>query len=459
MVSSAITGSSRVTSQDVSMVATNVKAGKVNSFGDVMAKSLADNSSVSNDSSSKVDVAVTKESAKTNEPEPVKDEKVDENVTLDKADDAATNEKEEVVAETEEAAKDILEKIKEELNVTDEELAECMEVLGMSLADLLQPGNILKLVMEVTGTQDAMMMVTDADLSESLKNILDYAGARINELADQLNMTSGELQTMLESMETVQTDVEGQVDVAVSEEVVAEKNVSDEIVTEEVVQDETTSESVEDVVASKITVNNTSKSSAENSMNNSNDPQGQMMNSEPKADEVTVHTTISDAVSQLSQSFEAVLGQDVTGVNPADVVRQVVDSIKLNNTQMLQSIEVQLNPENLGKVNVLVSVREGVITAQIMTENEQVKRAIESQMTILKETFEAQGVKVEAVEVTVQSHAFENNQAFDDDKQQDNATSKARKKINLDGLNFDEEEEETAVAAAVHENSSVEYLA
>ncbi len=459
MVSAAITGSSRIASQDVSMVATNVKAGKVNSFGDVMAKSLADNSSVSNDSSSKMDVVAAKEPAKADNAEPVKEDKVDESVSLDKADDAATNEKEEVVAETEEAAKDILEKIKEELNVSDEELAECMEVLGMSLADLLQPGNILKLVMEVTGTQDAMMMVTDADLSESLKNILDYAGARINELADQLNMTSGELQTMLESMDMTQTDVEGPVDMAVSEETVAQNNVSDEIVTEEVVQDEATPETVEDVIASKITVNNTSESNQGSSMNNSNDSQKQMMNSESKSDEVAVHTTISDAVSQLSQSFEAVMGQDVAGVNQADVVRQVVDSIKLNNTQMLQSIEVQLNPENLGKVNVLVSVREGVITAQIMTENEQVKRAIESQMTTLKETFEAQGVKVEAVEVTVQSHAFENNQAFDDNKEQENATSKARKKINLEGLNFEEEEEEATASVAVHENSSVEYLA
>ena len=459
MVSAAITGSSRITSQDVSMVATNVKAGKVNSFGDVMAKSLADNSSVSNDSSSKMDVVSAKEPVKADNAESVKQDKAGDSVALDKADDAATNEKEEVVAETEEAAKDILEKIKEELNVSDEELAECMEVLGMSLADLLQPGNILKLVMEVTGTQDAMMMVTDADLSESLKNILDYAGARINELADQLNMTSGELQTMLESMDMTQTDVEGLVDMTVSEETVARNNVSDEIVTEEVVQDEATSETVEDVIASKITVNNTSESNQENGMANSNDSQKQMMNSESKSDEVAVHTTISDAVSQLSQSFEAVMGQDVAGVNQADVVRQVVDSIKLNNTQMLQSIEVQLNPENLGKVNVLVSVREGVITAQIMTENEQVKRAIESQMTTLKETFEAQGVKVEAVEVTVQSHAFENNQAFDDNKEQENATSKARKKINLEGLNFEEEEEEATASVAVHENSSVEYLA
>lgn len=37
-------------------------------------------------------------------------------------------------------------------------------------------------------------------------------------------------------------------------------------------------------------------------------------------------------------------------------------------------MEIQLTPETLGKVNVLVSVREGVVTAQLNVQNEQVKK-------------------------------------------------------------------------------------
>ena len=51
--------------------------------------------------------------------------------------------------------------------------------------------------------------------------------------------------------------------------------------------------------------------------------------------------------------------QNEVDVKPADIVRQVVDSIKLNVTSQLKSMEIALNPENLGKVNLLVSVREG----------------------------------------------------------------------------------------------------
>ncbi|MBQ4282516.1 MAG: flagellar hook-length control protein FliK [Lachnospira sp.] len=441
MVSSAITGSSRIASADVTQFATNVKTGKVNSFSDVMAKSLADNSSVGNRTSSGSEVMAVKDTVKTEKAEPVKDNAVDKDTEIDRTDDYGTDRKEEVVSESEEAAKDILEKIQEELNVSEEELNECMEVLGLSLLDLLQPGNILKLVMEVTGAQDAMFMVTDADLSAALKNILDYAGIRIGELADQLDMTPGNLQSMLESLGD-EADDDGK-----AEELVE-------------VNADAGSETVEDVIASKITVNNTEKPGAENNSNNSANSQNQMMEQAEGKAEVPVNS-MSDMVSQLSQNFEAALNLNVDSINQADVVRQVVDSIKLNNTQALQSIEIALNPENLGKVNVLVSVREGVITAQIMTENEQVKRAIESQLSTLKETFESQGVKVEAVEVTVQSHAFENHQGFEENRDNDHTTSKARKKINLDNLNFDEEvdEAEESAATLVNENSSVEYLA
>ena len=40
----------------------------------------------------------------------------------------------------------------------------------------------------------------------------------------------------------------------------------------------------------------------------------------------------------------------------------------------------------------------------------EVKAALENQLTALKEQFNNQGIKVEAVEITVQSHGFESEQ-------------------------------------------------
>ena len=72
-------------------------------------------------------------------------------------------------------------------------------------------------------------------------------------------------------------------------------------------------------------------------------------------------------------------------------------------------VEMQLHPASLGTLHIHVTNNAGVITASFVTENEAVKAAVESQMVRLAEQFEAQGVRVEAVEVTVASHGFEGN--------------------------------------------------
>ena len=72
-------------------------------------------------------------------------------------------------------------------------------------------------------------------------------------------------------------------------------------------------------------------------------------------------------------------------------------------------VEMQLHPASLGTLHVRVTNNAGVITANFVTENEAVKAAVESQIIRLNEQFEAQGIKVDAVEVTIASHSFEQN--------------------------------------------------
>ena len=43
-------------------------------------------------------------------------------------------------------------------------------------------------------------------------------------------------------------------------------------------------------------------------------------------------------------------------------------------------MEIQLNPENLGKINLTVVAKDGMITAQLTAQNEAVKNAIENQI-------------------------------------------------------------------------------
>ena len=112
-------------------------------------------------------------------------------------------------------------------------------------------------------------------------------------------------------------------------------------------------------------------------------------------------------ISNLNQALAQVTGEEIaatpfdTSVTQTDIVRQVVDEIKLNLSKDVTSMTLQLNPEQLGKVQIHVSTKNGVMQAQIIAETEAAKAAVESGLAVLKEAFENQDLKVDAIEVMV----------------------------------------------------------
>ena len=108
-------------------------------------------------------------------------------------------------------------------------------------------------------------------------------------------------------------------------------------------------------------------------------------------------------ISNLNQAMAQATGEEIaatpfdTSVTQTDIVRQVVDEIRVNFTSMT----LQLNPEQLGKVQIHVSTKNGVMQAQIIAETEAAKAAVESGLAVLKEAFENQDLKVDAIEVMV----------------------------------------------------------
>ena len=70
-------------------------------------------------------------------------------------------------------------------------------------------------------------------------------------------------------------------------------------------------------------------------------------------------------------------------------------------------MELQLHPASLGTVNVSLTTKGGMVTAEFTTQNEAVKAAIEAQASQLRANLEEQGVKIEAIEVSVESHQME----------------------------------------------------
>ena len=465
MVSAAITDAGSVTSSVAKTANVKTQDSTID-FSIVFSKSISNaagknnsqmqaghnlNKDISYDSASAsntTDVSEQTDSVKTTKTESRKDtDKVSQTDTESVKNDENVSEK------LEEAGNKVLDKIKENFGLSDEELAEAMEMLGLTLTDLLVPNNITKLIVEATGNQDAMSIVTDSDLSAALMDTMSFLDEQLTEVSGELDMPVEDLKELINDV-ALSSDLEEHVASETGD--VQSQDYIDEDGRPVASQTESSEhETMQDVVARKLTVNKDA-GAADDSLKNGNDNSKHSEESS-KADNEP-HASFEHITGQISSTFETAFEAVDSHINPVDVVNQVVNSIKLNNFSELKSIEIQLNPQNLGKVNLMVSVREGVITAQISTENEQVKRALEGQLSTLRENIEQQGIKVEAVEITVQTNAFEANQQFGNKEPKQD--SKGSRKIRFNGFNIssdDEMPEEETVN--YNENSSVEYTA
>jgi flagellar hook-length control protein FliK len=355
------------------------------------------------------------------------------------------------VSKANQAAEDIKDAIKKALNISDEQLEDAMSVLGLTAMDLFQPDNIANLVMSISGVQDAMGILTDAQLSQSFQDIMSAVEQTVDELTADTGMSAQELKEFFEnySKDTTVEDNNDGVKEALAETV--DSNNNEENIPS---ANEQTMDNITQAVEKKIQVAEDNKSS-DNLMGQNHSDKTQQSNT-------TVTDISANLIQNIQSSFEEVMSTSSTNsVNGADIVKQIINSVKVSGNTSIQSMEIQLNPEHLGKVNLTVTSKNGVITAQIVAQNEEVKKAIESQIATLKENFESQGIKIEAVEVTVQSHAFESGQNLQGKNSEQGKNSKGtRRHISLEEFeSLGDESEELIDNLIHHEHSSVEYTA
>jgi flagellar hook-length control protein FliK len=157
------------------------------------------------------------------------------------------------------------------------------------------------------------------------------------------------------------------------------------------------------------------------------------------------------------------------------MITDIVNQAKVTITEEVQTMEMVLNPEHLGKLFMEVTAKDGQISAKIYTENEAVKNALENQLVVFKENMNQQGMKIDAVEVSVGTHEFERNleeRASDQERrdaenlmQQDKNNQKNGRMRNIDLNNLDNlqglmSEEEQLVAQIMKDNgNTVNYMA
>ena len=368
----------------------------------------------------------------------------------------------------------IADEVKDVLGIDDDTFANAMTALGLSPLDLLESNNLAKLVLFVNGSSDFTDLLTDENMMNQLNELSDILG-NLN-WEDLTGMSKSDFLEGVEyfnAKSQTGSDVfkedapalaqETAVDAAdsgnTSENVSAEEesatntnNVSTE---KKSVQGETTVNTSDNSSDTKVEVSVT-KSEESSSQQSSFSPQSEDDMSEVthdqtiSEDDVTTdnqHTVRNDFIQNLNQAVndtvQVAKPESVRMQQMVDIVNQVVERIKVSIGTESTSMEMQLNPEHLGKLLLNVSSKNGVMTAVFSVQSEEAKAALESQMYTLRENLELRELKVDAVEVNVSDFDFSHSdqQTMNGDQSKaDNGNGRQMK------FEFDDESSEEAVS-------------
>ncbi len=398
----------------------------------------------------------------------------------------------------EENVKDVL---KEELGISEEEVEQAMETLGLNYMDLAKPENLTQLIMTLTGTDSSVELL----LTDEYTNILRSVHQLTGDLLQTTNMTLEAIEQMNQELQSVQqpdSNASNEMQTEQTDMLPEEVDLTTEIITEP--RDETgtnqqnqpmdesllttnmdkTRQPVEEAVfededgtSKQIDISVAVHETAEEA-NTSSQQDAPMDSKEQNSEKHSVKDHQNHLTAMSDNQFTPVDSPKTTttqGVNAASYItdakammEQIVKQARITFALGETTMEMELNPASLGKVLMEVTQKEGNISAHIYTQNETVKEALESQMVQLRENLNQQGVKVDSVQVSVATHEFEKNldeQAKREQQQGEEMEQRTSRRRNIDlsdpmtmqGLMTEEEE---LVARMMRDNgNTVNYTA
>ena len=385
-------------------------------------------------------------------------EKIENNAAEEEATEAVsgTEQTEGIPAEDmeqmEEAASYVMSELAQLLHVTPEALQEAMEDLGMTKAELLTPQGVKELVIQMTEGADGMSLLTDADLYQTVNEALEILDGVVQQLAEEMNLTPEEFQSVLDKLMNQETEATVSVEQRQTQEEEILPIMAETVETPEEETTVTQTETTEETNTSEETVVEHKVEPEKHTDRGQSEPQQQFMTFQNQ--QQPIHN-----VGHMS----AVENTPVFSTQTIEIMDQIMDFMKVEMQPEITQLQMQLHPESLGTLSIQISSREGIMTAQFTTANEDVKAVLESQMIELKQNLEQQGIKVEAVEVTIAEYSL-GREAGGEQSSENNQyeqQKKGRRSLRISDVELDEltEEEKVEVEVMKAEGSTVSYMA
>lgn len=345
------------------------------------------------------------------------------NVNQGNAPDKITEE--EIVEAAEELVgdliKNIVEIVSEVMEISKQEVETAIKELDLDASALLNKNGLSELMKHLTGKENVIELVTNSELSDMFKNIVQQVEESTKLFIDSNPINKEQLVEMLSEVD---------IEKVLSEENVEEVSIENEphesvdaSYQPKEIENETDNEN-EPIIPEKEPKLDVAYSASELNQTSENHGSGMSQNNQTLAQNFT--ESLVNAIEEIDIEMD---------IEPQQIIRQIVDEVRLNVNENVRSLEMQLNPESLGKLNIQLVSKNGEVTANIMAQTEAAKEVIEAQVAILKENLIEQGVKVEAVEVTVASRSFDENlgdqeRAKDEQKPKKHISQKELDEIN-----------------------------
>jgi len=337
-------------------------------------------------------------------------------------------------------------KTEETEEITDD--AEVLEKAGGEDVSLLDAKNLKSLMVELTEGADDMSLLTDGDFYQSVMEALGTLEDIAGEVQEETGMSQEEFNAaVMEAQKRLAEEVPEEVQEVSVQDLQEGENTDSEAVKLSVQKPELTENARTETVAQKDAPKqeDTGKNSESPFMGNSYQAQN---------------------VEQQAQALKAAEAEKAFSMTDTqEIMDQILDYMKVSVKPELTSLEMQLHPESLGTLHIQISNKEGAVTAQFIAQNESVRAVLESQMMELRENLEQQGVKVEAVEVTIAQYSLDRNPDGNEaSSDQGRRGRKGVRNLNLGEIDLDEEEdltEEERLTAEMmqSEGSTVNYMA
>ncbi len=317
--------------------------------------------------------------------------------------------------------------IMSELDISKEEFDEIMAALGLTVPDLMNPDNLKQFVLKLDGSGDISAVLTDENLANTIQNLLN----QLNELqtGNTLGLTQEELAGLADRYRTetaakdsskadIAQDLPNagmkETDGAKQEEPAPRPEIAE--AASNSLPKETEAGTAADDGQIQLEVHKTSDGNMGGSETGKDASGNNTAKSESPAPIETFINNLTAAVNDDTDSFTGLIAN---ARQMQEITAQIVERIKVFIKPGQTSMELQLNPENLGKINLALTEKDGIVTAHFTAQTQIAKEAIESQMQVLKENLNNQGIRVEAIEVTVSEFGFDqSNQADTGQKQQ-----------------------------------------